>query len=184
MDSLFSLDDQLAQYRAYHLNPTNVFIHMIFIPQIFFTSFIIVSYINFPQTEIKLSTIGAILYSTYYILLSPKMGLLSLPFIGITYLSAIYLESNYLMSTVLFYAIAVNVGAWAFQFFGHFTFEKKSPAVFDNLVQPLVLAPYFVLFELMFALGYEKDLEKSVNKKGKLLRRLLDHPGKAGKKLG
>ncbi|GMG55700.1 unnamed protein product [Ambrosiozyma monospora] len=167
MGSLFSLDDQLAQYKAYHLNPTNVLIHIICIPQIFFTSFIIVSYINFPQTEIKLSTIGAILYSTYYIFLSPKMGLLSLPFIVITYLSALYLEINYSMFRVLFYAISVNLGAWGFQFVGHFVFEKNSPAVFDDLVQPLVLAPYFVLFELVFMLGYmNKSWRKGLMKRG------------------
>ncbi|GME67630.1 unnamed protein product [Ambrosiozyma monospora] len=103
------------------------------------------------------------------------MGLLSLPFIVITYLSALYLEINYSMFRVLFYAISVNLGAWMFQFVGHFVFEKNSPAVFDNLVQPLVLAPYFVLFELVFMLGYEQELEKRVNEKGKLLRRLLDH---------
>ncbi|GME67629.1 unnamed protein product [Ambrosiozyma monospora] len=102
------------------------------------------------------------------------MGILSLPFFGITYLFILYLKFSFSMSTLLVCALAVNISAWVFQFIGQLIFEKKSPAVFDNLVQPLVLAPYFVLFEIMFVLGYEQELEKSVNESGKLLRRLLD----------
>ncbi|MFQ6669042.1 hypothetical protein Gotur_034450 [Gossypium turneri] len=45
---------------------------------------------------------------------------------------------------------------WAGQFLGHGIFEKRAPALLDNLVQALLMAPFFVLLEVLQSLfGYE-----------------------------
>lgn len=60
-------------------------------------------------------------------------------------------------------AIAVEIVAWIAQFIGHGVYEGRAPALFDNLLQALVLAPFFVFMELLFMLGYRPELQKRVN---------------------
>ena len=51
---------------------------------------------------------------------------------------------------------------WIFQFVGHGVFEKRRPALIDNLVQSLVLAPYFIMFEFLFKLGFMPRLKATL----------------------
>ncbi len=53
--------------------------------------------------------------------------------------------------------------AWIAQFVGHGAFEGRAPALLDNLLQSLVLAPFFVFMELLFMFGYRPELQKRVN---------------------
>lgn len=59
-------------------------------------------------------------------------------------------------------AVAGHVASWIFQFIGHGVAEKRSPRLVDNLVQALVSAPYFVFFEVLFALGYRPKLYREM----------------------
>lgn len=61
-------------------------------------------------------------------------------------------------------AIAVHVVSWILQFIGHGTFEGRAPALLDNLVQAVFLAPLFVWLELLFSLGYRPELQARVEK--------------------
>lgn len=49
------------------------------------------------------------------------------------------------------------------QFIGHGAFEKRAPALLDNLVQALLLAPFFVFMELLFIFGYRPELQKRID---------------------
>ncbi len=40
-------------------------------------------------------------------------------------------------------------------------FEKRAPALLDNLLLTLV-APNFVILEILFALGYKPEVKKNV----------------------
>ncbi|KAL1597032.1 hypothetical protein SLS60_008614 [Paraconiothyrium brasiliense] len=60
-------------------------------------------------------------------------------------------------------AIGVHVVSWIMQFVGHGKFEGRKPALLDNLVQALFLAPLFVWYELLFKLGFYKNLKKEVD---------------------
>ncbi|KAG0270248.1 hypothetical protein BGZ96_006336, partial [Linnemannia gamsii] len=53
--------------------------------------------------------------------------------------------------------------AWIAQFIGHGVFEKRAPKLTENLVQALVLAPYFVVWELLFIVGYRPQLKKELD---------------------
>jgi uncharacterized membrane protein YGL010W len=76
--------------------------------------------------------------------------------------------SNYLLSvygaTTNWWAGGINVVAWILQFVGHGKFEGRAPALMDNLVQALFLAPFFVWFEVLFFLGYRPELKSRLNK--------------------
>jgi len=53
--------------------------------------------------------------------------------------------------------------AWIFQFIGHGVFEKRKPALLNNILTTLV-APDFVTIELMYYIfGYNKELIKQAN---------------------
>lgn len=41
-------------------------------------------------------------------------------------------------------------------------FEGRAPALFDSLVQSLVLAVFFVFLEVLFALGYRPELHREL----------------------
>jgi uncharacterized membrane protein YGL010W len=61
-------------------------------------------------------------------------------------------------------AAVLHVGCWVAQFVGHGAFEGRAPALFDNLVQAIFLAPMFVWLEFLFMLGYRRELQDRVNK--------------------
>lgn len=121
------------------------------------------SFLGIPSLPINLGTIGAVLYSFLYILMEPVAGL------GITPLiigSVAYL--NHLRdihgSVVNHWSIAVHIVSWLAQFIGHGKFEGRAPALVDNLVQALFLAPFFVWFEILFYFGYRPELKARVQK--------------------
>lgn len=61
-------------------------------------------------------------------------------------------------------AIAVHIASWLLQFVGHGAFEGRAPALLDNLVQAIFLAPLFVWLEVLFKLGYRPELQARVEK--------------------
>lgn len=120
------------------------------------------SWLSVPNLPLNPGTIGAILYSGFYILLEPVAGTILLPIIiGWT------AYSNHLTSTCARTsnqaAIAVEIVSWVAQFVGHGVFEKRAPALLDNLLQAFVLAPFFVFMEGLFMLGYRPELQKRVS---------------------
>ena len=62
------------------------------------------------------------------------------------------------LQTLTYIAVALNVSSWLAQFVGHKHFERRAPALRDNLVQAVFLAPFFVWFEILFMLGYRPGL--------------------------
>lgn len=76
--------------------------------------------------------------------------------------------SNYLLSTygnvANWYGLAAHVGSWILQFIGHGIYEGRAPALTDNIVQALFLAPLFVWLEVLFKFGYRPELQARMNK--------------------
>jgi uncharacterized membrane protein YGL010W len=102
------------------------------------------------------------LYSGFYILLEPVAGTILLPLIiGWTAYSN-YLTTAY-RSAAITGGIAVEIVSWIAQFVGHGVYEGRAPALLDNLLQAVVLAPFFVFMEVLFEFGYRPELQKRVN---------------------
>ena len=73
------------------------------------------------------------------------------------HLTSIYgMKANYI-------AIGLHVVSWLAQFVGHGAFEGRAPALLDNLIQALLLAPFFVWMEILFAFGYRPDLKSRLD---------------------
>lgn len=116
-----------------------------------------------PYLDLNLGTIAALLYASLYVLLEPVAGFVLAAFcLGSTALA------NFLRiqdpSTTLYAAIGLHVFSWIAQFIGHGAFEGRAPALLDNLVQALFLAPMFVWLEVLFKLGYRPELQARVDK--------------------
>jgi len=144
---------------------------MICVPLIFVTLLTLVtntptiiplpSWLTVPHLSLHLGTLGGIVYSGVYLLLEPVAGGLFLPLIfgWVAY-------SDHLLSTIPGptnkIAGTICVLSWLAQFVGHGVFEGRAPALLDNAVQALIMAPFFVFMELLFKLGYRPELQRRV----------------------
>ncbi|KAJ9157911.1 DUF962-domain-containing protein [Pleurostoma richardsiae] len=168
-----NLERQLTFYGAYHHNPVNVRIHMIFVPLILFSFFgfsansgtiiPLPSWLTIPYLQLNLCTIFSLMWGGLYVLLEPVAGTA----LALICLGAAAVD-NYLFSiapwTFTKYALILHVFSWVAQFIGHGKFEGRAPALFDNIFQAFFLAPLFVWLELLFSLGYRAELQKRVEK--------------------
>ena len=111
----------------------------------------------------NLGTVVAILYATLYILMEPVAGGLLAPLLigGTAY--ANHLTATYGMAAN-YWALGLFVTSWVAQFIGHGVFEGRAPALLDNLIQALFLAPFFVWMEILFYFGYRPGLKGRVEK--------------------
>ncbi|OKL58425.1 hypothetical protein UA08_06110 [Talaromyces atroroseus] len=165
------LERQLVFYGAYHHNPVNIRIHMIFVPVILITSFQIFTNtptlitlpdaLQYKYLPLNGGTIGAIVYSLGYILLEPVVGLVSVPLLlgAAAYMN--YLTMTY-GAAATSWSVGIHVVSWIAQFVGHGAYEGRSPALLDNLFQALFLAPLFVFLEYLFIFGYRPELQRRV----------------------
>jgi uncharacterized membrane protein YGL010W len=62
-------------------------------------------------------------------------------------------------------ALLLNVTGWAAQFVGHGVFEKRRPALLDNLIQAFATAPLFIVLEVLFPLGFQPELFRNIQKR-------------------
>lgn len=111
-----------------------------------------------PNLPANLGTIACLVYSTLYILMEPVAGGMLAPLLlgGTAYGN--HLTSTYGMKAN-WIAIGVHIVSWLAQFVGHGIFEGRAPALLDNLVQAIFLAPLFVWLEILFAFGYRPELK-------------------------
>jgi uncharacterized membrane protein YGL010W len=116
-----------------------------------------------PNLPLNVGTVGAVLYSTLYVLMEPVAGGMIAPLLIGSTAFANHLTSTY-GATANSWAVALNIACWIAQFVGHGKFEGRAPALLDNLVQAIFLAPFFVWFEMLFSLGYRPELKRRIDK--------------------
>lgn len=116
-----------------------------------------------PYLPANVGTIACIIYTSFYILLEPVAGAMLAPILLGSTAASNYLTSTY-GAQAYHWAIAVHVFSWLAQFVGHGVFEGRAPALLDNLVQAILLAPFFVWMEILFMLGYRPELKSRIDK--------------------
>ena len=115
-----------------------------------------------PNLPPNLGTIATLIYAILYILMEPVAGGLLAPLLLAGTAYSEYLTTTY-GGTANCWAIGIFISSWVAQFVGHGVFEKRAPALLDNLVQALVLAPFFVWMEILFYIGYRPELKSRVD---------------------
>uniref|UniRef100_A0A0D3D0N0 DUF962 domain-containing protein n=1 Tax=Brassica oleracea var. oleracea TaxID=109376 RepID=A0A0D3D0N0_BRAOL len=142
---LLDLEKHFAFYGAHHSNRVNIIIHTLFVwPNAFATLLFLYStlppildrsYLGFIEAltfdgvlRLDIGFILTVIYAVFYICLDKKSGV----------------------------GVASQLLCWTGQFVGHGLFEKRAPALLDNLFQAFLMGPYFVLLEVMQScFGYE-----------------------------
>lgn len=166
-----NLERQLLFYGSYHHNSVNVGIHVVCVPIIVLTFLILFSnspaiplppWLSVPNLPLNVATGVAAMYTTLYILMEPVAGSMILPLVFGGTAWANHLTSTY-GATANYWAAGLNIVSWIAQFVGHGHYEGRAPALLDNLVQALFLAPFFVWFEVLFFLGYRPDLKRRLD---------------------
>lgn len=163
IDNYFNLRKSFVFYGAYHNEERNKWIHILFVPTIFTTALHFASKLPIcacpsgSGASITLADAAAVLYAVSFIKMEVGAGLLYAPVIyGMHHIATKLLQGR----TEL--AIGLHVMGWVFQFIGHGVFERRAPALFDNLLQALHAAVFFVWLELLFALGYKPELHREL----------------------
>ncbi|KAI5960148.1 uncharacterized protein KGF55_004871 [Candida pseudojiufengensis] len=178
MAGLLDLKNHLIFYRSYHFNNTNVTIHLICIPIILLTAISMLTPVKLSFISLNplfnLGSLIAWIYGIYYIALDFKVGGITASILTIFsyFITQVYNQLSFAgQDNFLKIVIGLHLISWIAQFYGHGIHEKRSPALLDNLLGALVLAPFFVSFEIAFWFGYKLDLKKSMdNEAGKNIR--------------
>lgn len=160
---LVDIEKQFAFYGAYHTHPVNVLIHICFVWPIFFTALLFLAFtaplcpLPLPSSALPLqqymvlnwSFVVAAVYALFYASLDKKAGSL-----GAFTCLACWIGSNALAQKLGFsfgwkVVLLSQIICWTGQLIGHGVFEGRSPAFLDNIFQAFLLAPHFVLLEVL-----------------------------------
>lgn len=194
-----SLREQLAFYGAYHTNNVNVFIHIICVPLIYMSilslllttgfsldnvarqlpqfaqtplhelsTFLAKHVPNSVYQHLNLASFLSVVYLAYYAVLDVAAATLLSPLWAAYYFVSWALIEYHPKGQQI--ALGVFLFGWIAQFYGHGVHEGRAPALLDNLLGALVLAPLFVFLEVLFFFGYRPELQKWLkNETGRLI---------------
>lgn len=170
-----TVEEQLSSYKSVHFNKLNIKTHFVGVPLIVWAVTVLLS-LNTFTLKLAGQTITytpAIIFFTlsmlYYLKLHIKLGLGMLVYTVINiYLASLVAD----MENAVWIGISAFVIGWVIQFIGHI-YEKAKPAFFDDIMG-LAIGPLFLMSEIYFILGFEKNLEKSITPMAIEKRRLLE----------
>ncbi|GJN21424.1 hypothetical protein PR202_gb08896 [Eleusine coracana subsp. coracana] len=149
---LFDLEGHYAFYGAYHSNAVNVGIHEVFVWPIFLTGLML---LHLTAPFAHAAGIGAAIYGAYYFLLDRRAGALA------AFLCFLCWAVSGALATRLGFSVGWKVRGkgwywWLSWSVGlcnslamEFSRQKRAPALLDNLVQAFLMAPFFVLLEIL-----------------------------------
>lgn len=158
------IEAHLSRYKSVHLNKKNVISHFIGVPLILWAIALVFSTLTFTveiaekiQTHSVLPFLALALF-IYYLLLNSRLAFLAIILLSpIFYHASLYNDHIY----VYWLAVIVFIIGWLCQFLGHY-FEQAKPAFFDDIKQ-LLIGPLFLIAELYFACGFEKELANKIH---------------------
>ncbi|XP_020235232.1 uncharacterized endoplasmic reticulum membrane protein C16E8.02 [Cajanus cajan] len=163
MDSVMGLVDlekHFAFYGAYHSNEVNVAIHTVFVWPILFTAQILLHFtpplLTLGFFPLNLCFFSTLFYALFYIAMDRRAGSLAASLTFFCYFLSSFVADSLSFSLAWKVVLPAQLLCWTGQFIGHGVFEKRAPALLDNLVQAFLMAPFFVLLEaLQSCVGYE-----------------------------
>jgi len=161
------LINSFAFYGAYHRNKVNQVIHQVTIPLIVWTVMVFTGYYNFYIGSVEWLPVNITVplmafYVIVYFLFDVPSALVITPI-----LFGMYVSANLFIINVQYawaYALGIHFVAWIIQFAGHGVWEKRRPALTESLLQAFLMAPIFVVIELMFACGCREDLKDEIDR--------------------
>lgn len=155
---------EMAFYSAYHQERTNIWIHVAGVPTILFSAFVAVA--GFDLFSVGGFTLTAAwayfaITSLFYLRLDITMGLIATALYG----TLCYFAHDVAAmgsTTVLAVFLSGQIVGWGAQIYGHLHFERNRPAFYENIMQSFVSAPIFVIADVLFHLGFKRELQRQV----------------------
>ena len=165
------LEDQLAFYGAYHSVFGNKLVHFIFVPILLITGSAL-PLMFFSEHVTFVYIIWTLMYPISYIYIDFKTGISWIPMASFTLFMA-NMAKRFLSPQTVFIVFVIS---FVIQIISHYVIEKRKPAFLDSLYQSLVLAPFFIWFELVvYPLGFCKDIKLSVKEKIREIQGKMDN---------
>lgn len=157
-----TLQQQLGKYGLYHRSKRNVLTHFFGIPLIVFAVLCLLARIEIPLGSVVINGAQIFVLASviYYFMLSLSLGLI----MAILFTALLFAAEPIAAMTFwpwLSIGVGVFVFGWVLQFIGHY-YEGKKPAFVDDLIG-LIIGPLYVTVELLFLMGFYKQLEIEVN---------------------
>lgn len=158
--------EQLAMYAAYHRDKRNQATHHVGVPLIVYSLLVAASQVHLGTVPFGASplplTLGTFLLFVllaFYLSNVSSIGFVAIGIYGVLYGVAEAVGMGDTKTIWITFTVCF-VGGWIIQFIGH-AFEGRRPALFTNLTQ-IFMAPAFLIAEILFTLGLEKELERDV----------------------
>ena len=152
---IFDAFESMVFYGAYHQNKVNKACHIVCVPLIWLTS---ISFMTLLPSEYPIHWIVYTVYCIIYLTLEPLAMVLYAPIFHSITLLGVHL-TNYLSLSLI---TSLHLFGWIAQLYTHYAYEKRSPALKDNIVQALLMAPFFVWLEVLFIFNYRPHLQQEL----------------------
>ena len=134
---------ELAFYNSFHKNIINKLLHVIGIPMIVWSTFLLTHRIKI--LKIKLSSILYFAYMIKYYNINKLMAIKTSIFYAIIFIHSHNIYKKYPKKYTLKLASYFQIFSWLLQFYGHKIYEKNRPALLKGFTQSLTMAPMFVV---------------------------------------
>ncbi|WP_448556649.1 Mpo1 family 2-hydroxy fatty acid dioxygenase [Thalassotalea montiporae] len=170
-----SVIEQLANYKSVHLNKNNIKSHIVGVPMIIWSIALLLNTLSFEVTifgheiVIGLAIVAALVVLLYYFALHVPLALMIALLFGPLVISTQLVVD---MGQPVLIALGVFFIGWVIQFIGH-AYERAKPAFIDDINQ-LLIGPLFLIAELYFALGLNKEMADEVHQKAVEKRKLFE----------
>jgi len=157
--------DLLSQYALYHRDRRNIASHFVGIPMIVFAVGVLLARPAFGVDTLTLSPawiVFALSAAWYLTRGNLVLGLATSLAVGVL-IAAAHRVGDSGIGAWLAWGLGFFIAGWLIQFVGHW-YEGKKPAFVDDLIG-LLVGPMFVVAELLFALGWGKDLLAEIERR-------------------
>jgi uncharacterized membrane protein YGL010W len=162
MKEMKNLAELMSIYQRYHAKKITKITHFMGVPCIIFGLQILLSWphVSLMSFSFSLAWMAAFILLVYYAFLDVYLALVTAIFLlPLTYLAQVIAGDRINVVAITWFVIVFIIG-WIAQLIGH-RYEGNHPAFVDNFFQVFV-APIFLVAELVFALGFRKDLQKKI----------------------
>lgn len=158
-----NLTEQLSLYQSYHTKPITKLTHYIGVPALVFAAMILFGWVHISIPNIFSINLTWILLAALIIfyfsldfLLAAGLGVI---LILMAFIAEFFSQPEITKLGIIAFLFFFITGVVA-QLIGHLH-EKKKPAFMQSLTQALI-APLYLFAEVMFSLGWRKDLEEKI----------------------
>lgn len=141
----------MRHYREYHTKKWTIYTHFVGIPLVTFSVLLVLGWFRLSMPgvfTISFAWLVLIAFSVYYIWLDRIFGLATAALLLVLTLIAHFFTLNgpTALSIKLFFITFVF--GWILQLLGH-AIEGKKPALFDSFFESVVVAPIFIVAEVL-----------------------------------